>query len=93
MVLKNFIPKGKAYKHQQQKARKLLLTLAEKTVGCTQQDTVLIGISGRYEYKNKGIDIHRSHATLSAKPELTKDVIAFIMVPVDCGPRKDLQEL
>jgi glycosyltransferase involved in cell wall biosynthesis len=93
---KNFIPKGKAYKHQQQKARKLLLTIAEKTVGyALQQDTVLIGISGRYEYKNKGIDVFiEAMQQLSAKPELTKDVIAFIMVPGWIrGPRKDLQEL
>jgi len=57
------------------------------------RDALLIGISGRYEYKNKGIDVFiEAMHHLRTMPELTKDVIAFIMVPGwISGPREDLQ--
>lgn len=93
---KGFIPKGNAYKQGHKKARKILLDVAEKTVGyALNRDAVLIGISGRYEYKNKGIDVFiEAMHHLRTMPELTKDVIAFIMVPGwISGPRKDLQAL
>ena len=70
--------------------------MAEKTIGHTvHRDALLVGISGRYEYKNKGIDVFiDSMKHLQSLTELTRDVIAFIMVPGWIkGPRKDLQQL
>lgn len=93
---KDFIPKGNAHVQARKRARKVLLAVAEKTVGYTlHRDALLIGISGRYEYKNKGIDVFiEAMHHLRTMPELTKDVIAFIMVPGWInGPRKDLQQL
>lgn len=93
---KDFIPKGNAYKQQQKKARKVLLNVAEKTIGYKlKRDAVLIGISGRYEYKNKGIDVFiEAIKQLHTMSELSKEVIAFIMIPGwISGPRKDLQAL
>jgi Glycosyltransferase len=93
---KDFIPKGNAYSKARKKARKILLNVAEKTLGhAVHRDALLIGTSGRYEYKNKGIDVFIDALNhLQSMPELTKDVIAFIMVPGWIkGPRKDLQAL
>ena len=73
-----------------------MLDVTEKTIGyALHRDALLIGISGRYEYKNKGIDVFiEAMNRLRTMQELTKDVIAFIMIPAWInGPRKDLQLL
>lgn len=92
---KGFIPKGSAHEKARKKARKILRNVAEKVLGHTvHTDALLVGISGRYEYKNKGIDVFIEAMNMLRKtPQLSKDVIAFIMVPgwID-GPRKDIQE-
>ncbi len=91
---KDFIPKGNAHIQARKKARKALLEVADKTLGyAVHRDALLIATSGRYEYKNKGIDVFiEAMNHLRTMPELTKDVIAFIMVPAWIrGPRKDLQ--
>lgn len=92
---KDLIPKGANYSRARKKARKALLNVAEKTVGhAIHPDALLIATSGRYEYKNKGIDVFiDAMSRLRGMPHLTKDVIAFIMVPGWVkGPRKDLQQ-
>lgn len=91
---KNFIPTGKEYTLAREKARAALLRVAEKTLGYpVERDALLVGTSGRYEYKNKGIDVFIDALKhLQTMPELNKDVIAFIMVPAWInGPREDLQ--
>lgn len=92
---KDFIPKGNLYARARKKARKVLLNVAEKTMGhAVPADALLIATSGRYEYKNKGIDlfIDALHL-LREKPDIPKDIIAFIMVPGWVkGPREDLKE-
>jgi len=92
---KDFIPVGKEHNKKRLKARKVLINVAEKLLGYDiQQDALLVVTSGRYEYRNKGLDVfvdamHR----LEQIKQLEKDVIAFIMVPawMDC-PRTDLQD-
>ncbi|MFV0312515.1 MAG: glycogen/starch synthase [Dysgonomonas sp.] len=92
---KDFIPVGEAHEKKRLDARKKLINVAEKLLGYDiQPDALLVVTSGRYEYRNKGIDVfvdamHR----LEQIKQLEKDVIAFIMVPawID-GPRADLQE-
>ncbi len=93
---KDFIPQGSDHDRTGKKAREILLDVAEKMVGHTiQPDALLIATSGRYEYKNKGIDLFIDAMNLLRKmPQLSKDVIAFIMVPGWVkGPRKELQEI
>ena len=93
---KDFIPIGNEYIRKHKKARNLLIEVAEKTLGhSVHRDALLVGISGRYEYKNKGIDLFiDSLRHLQSMKELTRDVIGFIMVPAWIkGPRKDLQLL
>ncbi|MCD7972305.1 MAG: glycogen/starch synthase [Candidatus Azobacteroides sp.] len=89
----NFVSKGKNYKIKREEARHSLLYVAENMLGYRpSSETFLIATSGRYEYKNKGIDVFIDALhQLNMQENLKKDVIAFIMVPgyVDC-PRADL---
>ena len=79
----DFIPKYAEYGKKRKTARKLLLNLAEKVLGYKlSDDYVLIGISGRYEYKNKGIDVFIDTMNKINKTEkISKKIIAFIIVP------------
>jgi len=92
---KDFIPKGEAHKELRKKARQNLLRVAELVTGHSiHKDALFVAISGRYEYKNKGIDVFIEAMNQVRKtPQITKDIVAFIMVPawID-GPRTDLQE-
>ena len=58
-------------------------------------DALLVSISGRYEYRNKGIDLFiKSLEQLRNNADsLTKEVVAFILIPGDMKePRADLSE-
>ncbi len=59
------------------------------------EDAIFVIHSGRYEMKNKGIDVFiYSMAALKVHPGLKKEVIAFIMVPSNqIGPRHDLRRI
>lgn len=92
---KDFIPVGENHERKRLKARKALINVAEKLLGYDlEPDTLLVGTSGRYEYRNKGLDVFvDAMGRLEHIKQLAKDVVAFIMVPgwID-GPRADLQE-
>lgn len=90
---KDFIPKGDDHKEAIKKARKVLTSVSEKLLGHSiHRDALMVGISGRYEYKNKGIDVFIDAMNkLRQMKHLSRDVIAFIMVPAWIkGPRQDL---
>jgi glycosyltransferase involved in cell wall biosynthesis len=92
---KGFIPTGKAYDEARARARHTLLNVAEKALGHpVDRDALLVGTSGRYEYKNKGIDLFiDSMKRLQSMKGIEREVIAFIMVPAWIkGPREALQK-
>lgn len=80
---RNFVPQGKAYTQKRAEARKTLLQVAEKLTGTTiDKDALLISTSGRYEYKNKGIDVFvEAFNRVRTAGNLQKEVVAFITVP------------
>lgn len=90
----NFVPKGAAFTRKRKQARKDLIQVAQQLTGeRINDDALLIATSGRYEYKNKGIDVYIEaiNRVRLAQPE--RQVIAFIMVPAWIrGSRPDLQE-
>ena len=91
----DFVPKGAAFTAKRKAARKMMLNVASNLLG--QQfadDTIIVSTGGRYEFRNKGIDILlESLKRLADEPTLDRDVLAFINVPAWVkGPRKDLQE-
>lgn len=80
---KDFVPRGLEYRRARKAAREKLVSVAERFLGHTvHSDALLVGISGRYEYKNKGIDVFIDALDrLRKMPQLSKDVVAFIMIP------------
>lgn len=55
----NFIPKGATFTKKRKAARKRLLNVANALLGTDLgDDTLIISTSGRYEFRNKGIDVY-----------------------------------
>ena len=91
----DFVPQGRAFAPKRKKARAALLNLANKLLGTDLgDDTLIIGTSGRYEFKNKGINVYLEALNrLTRDKNLQKNVLAFIKVPSWVGePRQDLLE-
>ena len=92
----DFVPQGKEFDHKREAARKRLLDITRALTGDeVSNDAIIISTSGRYEWRNKGIDVFIeavNRLRLSAH-ELNKEVVAFIEVPawVNCK-RDDLAE-
>ena len=91
----SFVPKAAQFTKKRKAARKRLLDVANALLGeSLGDDTLIISTSGRYEFRNKGIDVFvEAMNRLLRDKELKKKVVAFIEVPGWVGePRKDLQE-
>ncbi len=91
----DFVPRGAAFTAKRRKARKRLLEVANALMGThLGDDTLLLSTSGRYEWRNKGIDVFIDAMNrLRYDDRLEKNVVAFIEVPGwVAGPRLDLQE-
>ena len=91
----SFVPKAAAFTRKRKAARRRLLDVASALLGETMDDdTLIVSTSGRYEFRNKGIDVFvEAMNRLLRDKELKKKVVAFIEVPGWVGePRKDLQE-
>lgn len=92
----DFVPVGAAYTAKRKKARQLKLRLANCLLGeeFKDEETLIIGTSGRYEFKNKGINVFLEALNrLNRDKNLKKKVLAFVNVPSWVGdPREDLQE-
>lgn len=91
----DFVPSGKEFDAKRKNARERLKLVAETLFGYElKKETIFITTAGRYEYKNKGIDVFiEALKNLSFKPDLKKEVVAFIMVPAHIkGARADLAE-
>ena len=90
-----FVPKGKDFDERRAKARAALRKVAgEQLGGVVPENALLLCISGRQEWKNKGIDVFASALDKLAQkiyhsdqPE--REVIAFVMIPyLDRAPSR-----
>ena len=91
----SFVPKTAVFTRKRRAARRRLLDVANALLGETLgDDTLIVSTSGRYEFRNKGIDVFvEAMNRLLRDRDLKKKVLAFIEVPGWVGePRKDLQE-
>lgn len=92
----SFVPQGVALSAKSKKAKKQLLDVANKLTGAdfALDKTLVVSTSGRYEFRNKGIDVFIDAINrLRFDNEAKKKVVAFINVPAWVGePRADLQE-
>ncbi len=90
----DFVYRGQTYLKKRNNARKTLIQVAEKLTGNRiSEDALFVSTSGRYEYKNKGIDVFITSINELKKFHPQKEILAFILVPGwTIGPRKDLIE-
>ena len=91
----SFVPSAAQFTRKRKAARKRLLDVANALLGVQMDDdTLIISTSGRYEFRNKGIDVFvEAMNRLLRDKDLKKNIVAFIEVPGWVGePRKDLQE-
>lgn len=89
----DFIPKGATFTRKRKAARKKVLEVANALLGTDLDDnTLIVSTSGRYEFRNKGVDVYiEAMNRLLRDKDLKKNVVAFIEVPGWCGePRQDL---
>lgn len=91
-----FIPSSATtFSRKRKLARKKLLDVANALLGEELgDDTLIVSTSGRYEFRNKGVDVYiESMNRLLRDKDLNKKVVAFIEVPGWVGePRADLKE-
>ena len=91
----SFVPKAASFTKKRKAARQKMLQVANALLGENLDDeTIIVSTSGRYEFRNKGIDVFvETMNRLLRDRDLKKKVLAFIVVPGWVGePRKDLQE-
>lgn len=91
-----YVPKGKAFDQRREEAREALRKVAgEQLGGVVPKDAMFICISGRQEWKNKGIDVFASaldklaQKIYHAGAQMNREVIAFVMIPyLDRAPAR-----
>ncbi len=92
---KDFVPTKSQYTKKRREARAKLREVAGALLGMEfGDDVMLISTSGRYEFRNKGIDLYMEALNRSLRnKELNRTVLAFVEVPGwVCCPREDLKE-
>ncbi|HRS53859.1 MAG TPA: glycogen/starch synthase, partial [Bacteroidales bacterium] len=91
-----FVPPTSLFTTKREIARNKILNVAETLSGSKLDDknTLIVATSGRYEFRNKGIDLFiEALGDLNKKNELPGNVLALILVPAGhTGPRKELTE-
>jgi len=90
----DFVWAGEEYYTKRDEARRAMISVAEACLGEKfTGDPLIVGTSGRYEFRNKGIDVFiESLKQFAASDRLRREVLAYITVPAgNRGPRLDLQ--
>ena len=91
----SFVPNSQLFSRKRRVARRRLLSIAGALLGekFDEEETFIISTSGRYEFRNKGIDVFIDAMNRLRGHNINKKVVAFIQVPGWVGePRHDLQE-
>ena len=88
----SIVPAGDALASKRSEARERLVRLAGAMSGEDIHDALLVAISGRYEYRNKGIDVFLDAlGKLNASGKDGRKIAAFVFVPSGHnGPDKAL---
>jgi phosphorylase/glycogen(starch) synthase len=92
----SFVPGSDVFDERRKIARLKLKSVAEAVLGYQlSDDCVFVANSGRYEFRNKGVDIFiDSLGDLNKKDKLNKEYVAFILMPAyHKGPRQDLIDI
>jgi phosphorylase/glycogen(starch) synthase len=92
----SFVPGKDEYARRREIARKKMIQVASTLTGGTiPDDAMLMATSGRYEYRNKGLDLFiDALGELNRKKQCPGQAVAFFLIPANhYGPRKDLLDL
>lgn len=91
----DFVPRGVKFTAARENARKQIFRVANALTGIKfSDDTLVVATSGRYEYKNKGIDVFLETMYRGLyEQNLKRQVLALIQVPGWMeAPRADLRD-
>ena len=90
-----FVPKGRAFDERRAEARAALRKVAgEQLGGVVPENALFVAISGRQEWKNKGIDVFADALDKLAQKiyhstHNEREVVAFVMIPyLDRAPSR-----
>ena len=90
----SFVPRGQELTSKRRRARNRLLEVANALMGNTfDDDALIVSTSGRYEFRNKGIDVFLEaiHRLRLSQDTLSRKVLVVVEVPAWVGePRADL---
>lgn len=92
----DFVPRGRRYDAARREARERLREIAQSLTGIeVGERDVFVSLGGRYEYRNKGIDLYvESIARLRQSYRGKRRIFAFVLVPGWVAePRADLAYL
>lgn len=91
----DFVPTGAAFTKRRRESREKILQVANALTGAEfTDDTLIVTTGGRYEYRNKGMDVFMEAAYKSLyNNDLQRQVLMLVQVPAWVeSPRSDLQE-
>lgn len=88
----DFVWRGEVFDVKRREAREIMIRVAEACWGHKfEKDPLIVGTSGRYEFKNKGLDVFLAALKKLAEAEREREILAYITVPAgNDGARKDL---
>jgi glycogen phosphorylase/synthase len=92
----SYVPASGDFDGCRTRARIKLKSVAEAVLGYTLSDNcIFIVNSGRYEFRNKGVDLFiDSIGALNKDESLAKECVAFILMPAyHKGPRQDIVDI
>jgi glycogen phosphorylase/synthase len=92
----SFVPEADRFEQSRKSARTKLKSVAEAVLGYKLGDNcALIVNSGRYEFRNKGVDVFiNSLGALNKTEGISKECVAFILMPAyHKGPRQDIIDI
>lgn len=89
----DFVWPAKEYKAKRKASSEQMIAVAEACLGIKyDKKPLIVGTSGRYEFKNKGVDVFvDAMKDLAENYKGERPILAYITVPAgNVGPRKDL---
>jgi phosphorylase/glycogen(starch) synthase len=88
----DFVWKGAELDSRRHAARTAMIAVAEALYGVKyKHEPLIVGTSGRYEFKNKGLDLFLESLKKLAAEKNDREILAYITVPAgNDGPRRDL---
>ncbi len=91
----SFVPDGEQFESKRATARMKLRQVAEAVLGYSlPDDCIFIANSGRYEFRNKGVDVFIDSLGELNKDKTDKQCVAFILMPAyHKGPREDISNI